>query len=47
MSEKRQVAEDEWRHESIRLLPLNPEFEPISLDEGDFRVVAEWLRVLD
>jgi hypothetical protein len=40
-------AGEEWRHESIRLEPLNPEFEPLELDEGRFRVIAEWVAVLE
>lgn len=39
-----------WRHGMIRLLPANPEFEPIVLtgvDEGDVEVIAELLEVLE
>ena len=46
-SVKRQTSEDEWRHERIRLEPLNPEFEPWDVDPEGFTVVAEWLRVLE
>jgi len=35
-----------WRHESIRLEPLNPEFEAFELGAGDFRVIAEFVQVL-
>jgi hypothetical protein len=35
-----------WRHESIRLEPLNPEFEAFELGPGDFRVIAEFIQVL-
>ncbi len=49
-SVKRQTSEDEWRHESIRLEPLNPEFEGFDLEPGEFnrnyRVIAEFVRVL-
>ena len=38
---------DEWRHERIRLEPLNPEFEAWDVEPQDFAVVAEWLRVLE
>jgi SOS-response transcriptional repressor LexA len=41
----------EWRHESIRLEPLNPEFEAFQLAPDDFesryRVIAEFVQVLD
>jgi len=36
-----------WRHESIRLEPLNPEFEAYELGAGDFRVIAEFFQVLE
>jgi len=35
-----------WRHASIRLEPLNREFEPFELDPDRFRVVAEFVAVL-
>ncbi len=40
------VDGDEWRHASIRLEPLNPEFEAFELGEGEFRVIAEFVQVL-
>ena len=45
----RKVFDDEggWRHERIRLEPLNPEFEPWDVEPKNFAVVAEWLRVID
>ena len=46
-SRKVQRTEDEWRHESIRLEPLNPEFEAWDVDPEGFAVVAEWLRVIE
>ncbi len=46
-SEKVYQGEDEWRHERIRLEPLNPEFEPWEPGPQDFAVVAEWLRVIE
>jgi SOS-response transcriptional repressor LexA len=46
-SRKVQTSEDEWRHEQIRLEPLNPEFEPWDVEPRDFAVVAEWLRVIE
>ena len=35
-----------WEHESIRLEPLNHEFEAFELGAGDFRVIAEFVQVL-
>jgi hypothetical protein len=46
-SEKVSTGEDQWRHERIRLVPLNPEFEAWDVEAQDFAVVAEWLRVLE
>jgi phage repressor protein C with HTH and peptisase S24 domain len=46
-SRKVQTSEDEWRHERIRLEPLNPEFEAWDVEPQDFAVVAEWLRVIE
>jgi SOS-response transcriptional repressor LexA len=46
-STKVSAGEDQWRHRSIRLEPLNPEFEGWDLEPDDFAVVAEWLRVLE
>ena len=40
-------GEDEWRHERIRLEPLNPEYEAWDVEPQDFAVVAEWLRVIE
>ncbi|MBM3775861.1 MAG: S24 family peptidase [Acidobacteria bacterium] len=36
-----------WEHASIRLEPLNPDFEAFDLAEGQFRALAEWVRVLE
>jgi SOS-response transcriptional repressor LexA len=41
------MGDAEWRHERIRLEPLNPEFEPWEVGPEDFAVVAEWLRVIE
>jgi phage repressor protein C with HTH and peptisase S24 domain len=41
------TGEDQWRHEQIRLEPLNPEFEAWDVEPQDFAVVAEWLRVIE
>ncbi len=46
-SVKVQTGEDEWRHERIRLEPLNPEFEPWDVDPEGFAVVAEWVCVIE
>jgi SOS-response transcriptional repressor LexA len=46
-SRKVQSEDGEWRHELIRLEPLNPDFEPWDVDPDGFAVVAEWLRVLE
>ena len=46
-SVKRHSGEDLWEHESIRLEPLNPEFEAWDVEPQDFAVVAEWLRVIE
>jgi phage repressor protein C with HTH and peptisase S24 domain len=40
------VTADGWRHSSIQLLPVNPAFEPITLepeDAGDVTIVGEWM----
>ena len=42
------VTADGWRHSSIQLLPLNPLFEPITLepeDASDLTIVGEFVRV--
>ena len=46
-SRKIERSEDEWEHESIRLEPLNPEFQPFELAPDGLRVIAEWIRTLD
>ena len=47
-SAKRLRADGTWEHRSIRLEPLNPEFEAWELDpeEDRFRIVAEFVQVL-
>jgi phage repressor protein C with HTH and peptisase S24 domain len=37
----------EWKHEQIRLEPLNPEYDAWDVGPEDFAVVAEWLRVIE
>jgi len=46
-SKKVYGGEDEWRHEQVRLEPLNPEFEAWDVEPDGFAVVAEWLRVIE
>jgi SOS-response transcriptional repressor LexA len=46
-SRKVEDGEGQWRHEQIRLEPLNPEFEAWDAGPEDFAVVAEWLRVIE
>jgi SOS-response transcriptional repressor LexA len=46
-SRKVHRSEDEWQHESIRLEPLNPEFQAFELEPDGLRVIAEWVRTLD
>jgi SOS-response transcriptional repressor LexA len=48
-SEKVSEGDDGWRHVSVTLSPLNPEYQPIIVaveDEADVRVVAEVVEVL-
>ena len=45
-SRKEAGDDGEWRHASIRLEPLNPEFEAFDLGEGEFKVIAEFVQVL-
>jgi phage repressor protein C with HTH and peptisase S24 domain len=50
-SKKAPAGEDEWRHVSIHLAPLNPEFEAMEFGPEDehrrFRVIAEFVQVLE
>jgi SOS-response transcriptional repressor LexA len=42
------VTADGWRHDRIQLLPVNPAFEPITVepeDAGDLKIVGEFVRV--
>ena len=45
-SVKKETSEDTWEHLAIRLEPLNPEFDSFELEEGQCRVIAEFVRVL-
>jgi len=46
-SKKVQSSEGEWEHASVRLEPLNPEFDGFELKEGEARVIAEFIQVLE
>lgn len=49
-SDKVEVEGDSWSHKQIRLLPANPEFQPItvsSTDEHTLRVIAELVEVIE
>jgi SOS-response transcriptional repressor LexA len=46
-SHKRYDSDGNWEHEEIRLEPLNPEFEAFTLGPDEFRVIAEFVEVLD
>jgi phage repressor protein C with HTH and peptisase S24 domain len=42
------VSEDgEWSHKQIRLEPLNPDFEAFDLGQDGFRVIGEFVAVLE
>jgi SOS-response transcriptional repressor LexA len=44
----RKVQSDEgWEHQSIRLEPLNPEFDSFELAGDQFRVIGEFIKVLE
>jgi phage repressor protein C with HTH and peptisase S24 domain len=46
-STKVSTGEDQWRHEQIRLEPLNPEYQAWDVGPEDFAVVAEWICVIE
>ena len=50
-SKKGPEGVDQWRHSSITLQPLNPEFEAMIFGPEDeqrqFRVIAEFVQVLE
>jgi hypothetical protein len=41
------TGEEEWEHEWVRLEPLNPAFEGFELIEGEARIIAEFVQVLE
>jgi phage repressor protein C with HTH and peptisase S24 domain len=45
-SVKRQEGET-WRHESVTLLPLNREYEPVEVEPGQAIVIARWIATLE
>jgi len=47
-SRKSSAGEDEWRHERVRLEPLNPEYEAFDLTPDQIKyVIAEWIQTLE
>ncbi len=46
-SKKTYTKEGEWEHAEVRLEPLNKEFEGFELKEGECRVIAEFVQVLE
>jgi len=46
-SKKSHTGNEHWTHTSVRLEPLNPEFEGFELKEGEARVIAEFVTVLE
>jgi len=46
-SRKAFTGEDQWRHEQIRLEPLNPDHQAWDVEPQDFAVVAEWICVIE
>ena len=46
-SKKTHTPDGQWEHEQIRLEPLNKEFEGFELKEGECRVIAEFVQVLE
>lgn len=44
-SEKSFDEDESWRHEKITLLPLNPDYGPIEMGEGD-SIVTAFVKVL-
>lgn len=46
-SQKRRTGEEEWVHAGVRLEPLNKEFEGFDLKEGEAKVIAEFIQVLE
>ncbi len=48
-SKKRYATDETWEHDEITLLPLNPDYPPITIpntSEGEFMVIAEFISIL-
>ena len=45
--EEGRMGGEEWEHDRVRLEPLNKEFEGFDLKEGEARVIAEFIQVLE
>ena len=43
---KRPTSDGSWEHETVRLKPLNPEYEAWDLRPDEFRVLGEFVGVL-
>jgi SOS-response transcriptional repressor LexA len=44
---RKRVSEQGWEHAGITLRPLNPEFEPVELEDGgEYRVLGEYICTL-
>ncbi len=44
---RKRSTEDGWEHDAIWLLPENPDFAPVELnDSGDYQVLGEFITVL-
>lgn len=45
-SEKRVQEDGSWEHQTIRMIPLNPEFQEWNLAPDEFKVIGEFVAVL-
>ena len=46
-SQKHRTGEGEWEHAALRLEPLNKEFEGLDVKEGEAKVLAQFIQVLE
>jgi hypothetical protein len=46
-SQKKLNPDGTWQHDRIRLEPLNPDFDAFELGDGEFRVIGEFVQVLE
>jgi phage repressor protein C with HTH and peptisase S24 domain len=44
---RKAVSEEGWEHGAITFVPQNHDFEPWSPEPGEFRIIAEWLGVVE